>query len=559
MIETVEQFKQKQIEIVEILERLLTFIQKGKEFGFKDNDDLASKLMNGIDKVKSERLKVALVGGFSEGKTSIVAAWSGNYDSDTMKIDVSESSDEVQIYKMDDFDLIDTPGLYGYKETINQVKYKEITRKYISEANLILYVMNSNNPVKDSHKEELEWLMKELNLLSRTIFVISRFDEEADIEDLEDYNKHLEIKKENITNRLKDFEIISDNQPISIVAVAANPYGEGFDYWLSDENKNEYNEISHIIDLQKATSKKIEESGGKDSLVYVTSQSIVKDVIQRQLPIIEEKMVSASNELKILKNSLDEVKKEQEKSEKKISSTKIELKEYITELFTDLILQVKGTDIQTVDDFMERNIGNEGIVLDIKIDNEFERQLGKINQEISKFETNLNASVNHYNSMIEDLTIQGVKVGGDLLKNAKVSSDMVFSTRNLLMPSLKFKPWGAIKLAENLSKGLAVFGAVLGVGVEIFDSYSKVQKEKKLKNAVDTMVNIFEEQRKYYIDLINDIQENSEKYFPYFVELQKKVIETEKEVEKKEQFHKEFELWLNEVKMIESDFISFYE
>ncbi|GAA7488203.1 hypothetical protein ckin124_00070 [Helicobacter pylori] len=31
-------------------------------------------------------------------------------------------------------------------------------------------------------------MFRTLNLLSRTIFVISRFDEEADIEDEEDYN-----------------------------------------------------------------------------------------------------------------------------------------------------------------------------------------------------------------------------------------------------------------------------------------------------------------------------------------------------------------------------------
>ncbi|GHS46540.1 hypothetical protein VN1165_08420 [Helicobacter pylori] len=47
-------------------------------------------------------------------------------------------------------------------------------------------------------------MFRTLNLLSRTIFVISRFDEEADIEDEEDYNKRFEIKKENVQNRLDD-------------------------------------------------------------------------------------------------------------------------------------------------------------------------------------------------------------------------------------------------------------------------------------------------------------------------------------------------------------------
>ncbi|GAA7538319.1 hypothetical protein ckin32_13410 [Helicobacter pylori] len=53
-------------------------------------------------------------------------------------------------------------------------------------------------------------MFRTLNLLSRTIFVISRFDEEADIEDEEDYNKRFKIKKENIQNRLNELISLSE-------------------------------------------------------------------------------------------------------------------------------------------------------------------------------------------------------------------------------------------------------------------------------------------------------------------------------------------------------------
>lgn len=314
-METVEQFKEVQAKTVEILQRLLSFVLEGKKFGVALDDGLIDKISKGIAEVTSEKLKVALVGGFSEGKTSIVVAWAGNYDSNTMKIDVSESSDEVQVYHLKDFDLVDTPGLFGFKETSNQLKYKEITRKYISEANLLLYVMNPNNPIKDSHKDELNWLFKDLNLLSRTVFVISRFDEEADIEDDEEYKQRFEIKKENIRLRLRDFEIITDKQSVPIVAVSANPFGEGFDYWLS--KLDEYNQISHINDLQVATARKIKESGDKNALVLATRQSIVKDVIQRQMPIAQKNIALAVEEINMFKNAMDDIRKEQDRSERK--------------------------------------------------------------------------------------------------------------------------------------------------------------------------------------------------------------------------------------------------
>ncbi len=109
----------------------------------------------------------------------------------------------------------------------------------------------------------MNWLFRTLNLLSRTIFVISRFDEEADIEDEEDYNKRFEIKKENVQNRLDDLISLSEEEKESliIVAVAANPFGLGLEYWL--KHKEEFQKLSHIKTLQDATQKKIKENGGK--------------------------------------------------------------------------------------------------------------------------------------------------------------------------------------------------------------------------------------------------------------------------------------------------------
>ncbi|GAA7429307.1 hypothetical protein MM0354_07450 [Helicobacter pylori] len=117
----------------------------------------------------------------------------------------------------------------------------------------------------------MNWLFRTLNLLSRTIFVISRFDEEADIEDEEDYNKRFETKKENIQNRLNDLIFLSEKEKegLRIVAVAANPFGWGLEYWL--KHKEEFQKLSHIKTLQDATQKKIKENGGKLT-IYRRSQ-----------------------------------------------------------------------------------------------------------------------------------------------------------------------------------------------------------------------------------------------------------------------------------------------
>ncbi len=233
MNETLKQFKENQKRNQENLEKLLDFINTGEKYGIKIEESFKAKINSAIQSAADQKLRVVLVGGFSEGKTSIAAAWIERLDK-SMNIDHQESSDAVKIYNTDnEIELVDTPGLFGFKEKehdSNKIeRYKDITKKYVSEAHFILYALNPSNPIKESHKDDLNWLFRTLNLLSRTIFVISRFDEEADIEDEEDYNKRFETKKENIQNRLNDLISLSEKEKegLSIVAVVANPFGWG--------------------------------------------------------------------------------------------------------------------------------------------------------------------------------------------------------------------------------------------------------------------------------------------------------------------------------------------
>ncbi|WP_018981219.1 Rab family GTPase, partial [Saccharibacter floricola] len=202
----------------ENLSALKTFFADGETLGFTVPTYLPRKLSALLDKIdtlstlldrtngKGEdgRVKVALVGGFSTGKTSIVASWLSK-TKDDMKIGVGESSNEVTVYNPDDtYQIIDTPGLYGHKrDTVGDKEaYKNKTRRYVSEAHVLLYVLDPVNPIKDSHKDELNWLFRQLNMLPRTIFVLSRFDKECDVGDEEEYQERFRTKKDNILERL---------------------------------------------------------------------------------------------------------------------------------------------------------------------------------------------------------------------------------------------------------------------------------------------------------------------------------------------------------------------
>lgn len=398
MNETLKQFKENQKRNQENLEKLLDFIKTGEKYGIKIEESFKEKINSAIQSVA--KLRVALVGGFSEGKTSIAAAWIERLDKN-MKIDHQESSDAVKIYNIDnEIELVDTPGLFGFKEKIADSgkdsgeieRYKDITKKYVSEAHLILYALNPSNPIKESHKDDLNWLFRTLNLLSRTIFVISRFDEEADIEDEEDYNKRFKTKKENIQNRLHDLISLSkkEKEGLSIVAVAANPFGWGLEYWL--KHKEEFQKLSHIKTLQDATQKKIKENGGKLT-IEEAKKSVIQDVVYKQMPLAKKEQQNLKRELEDFNKAMEKRRKEIQNLKGEISQARINLKEFITRYFSDLSRQVAGTSLETFNDFVIREIGNESINIETRVQNAFERETQGIFNEIAKIGTSFNADI----------------------------------------------------------------------------------------------------------------------------------------------------------------------
>ncbi|MCQ2746525.1 50S ribosome-binding GTPase [Helicobacter pylori] len=550
MNETLEQFKRNQKRNQEILQKLLDFVHTGEEYGIKAEESLKDKIHNAMENVGDQKLKVALVGGFSCGKTSIAAAWIDRLDK-SMKIDHKESSDAVKIYDIDnEMELVDTPGLFGFKEKITDSgkieRYKDITKKYISEAHLILYALNPSNPIKESHKDDLNWLFRTLNLLSRTIFVISRFDEEADIEDEEDYNKRFKIKKENIQNRLNELISLSEEEKESliIVAVAANPFDLGVEHWL--KHQEEFQKLSHIKTLQDATQKKIKENGGKLTIIEEAKKSVIQDVIHRQMPLAKQALQDINREMEYLNKTLEKRRKEIQDLNKEISQARIHLREFITRYFSDLISQVSGTSLETFNDFVIREIGDKGINIETKVQNAFERQTQGIVNEIAKIETGFNADM----SFFEKHAGAFGRIGINLLKqskfinatNIKLARDGIVAAGKFvgIDLALKFKPWGAVKLAGNLNKALPL----IGLAFEAWDSYNKYQKQQKLDKAKGEMKSHFDRQKQEILDLINDETRFKQTCFPMALELEKCIQACEESVKKTQECAQGLAKWI---------------
>ncbi|BAW68682.1 labile enterotoxin outputA [Helicobacter pylori] len=254
-----------------------------------------------------------------------------------------------------------------------------------------------------------------------------------------------------------------------------------------------------------------------------------------------------------LKRELEDLNKAMEKRLKEIQSLKGEisqastnLREFITRYFSDLIRQVVGTSLETFNDFVIREIGDEGINIDTRVQNAFERETQGILNEIAKIGTSFNAD----RSLFEKHAGTFGKIGNEFLTksglinatNIKLARDAIAAVGKFVGLDLafKFKPWGAVKLAGNLNKAVPV----IGFAFEAWDSWNKYQKEQKLEEAKKGMVSHFDNQKKEILDLINDETRFKQTCFSSALELEESLQKIKEAIEKTQECDQEFEKWI---------------
>ncbi|SDW19838.1 GTPase SAR1 family protein [Pseudomonas syringae] len=563
MNSTLELFLNQNNKALALLGKLRVFLEQGLALGVNIDPTLLSKLEHASQNLADEKLKIALIGGFSEGKTSIAAAWMERLDKSSMNISQQESSSEVKVYEVDDnFVLIDTPGLFGFKEQYNAdidavEKYKDITRKYVSEAHLVLYVMNSTNPIKDSHKDDLNWLFRTLDLLPRTVFVLSRFDEVADVEDEASYAQHLQVKRHNVESRLRESIGANDAEvaALSIVAVAANPFDMGTDYWL--ERLGQFKALSHIGTLQQATAGKIQSSGGPTAIVEQARKSVILDVLHKELPVAVENDQRLGDEVERLAGVSRTLTRQLDGAKGQIGEVRIGLREFVTRYFSGLIMRTEGLTQETFKEFFEREIGRDGVMVTTRLQNEFDRQLNGVSQELSRMRLSFDSEIEHFNTNVINFGKQGVNyvIKGNLINNGSIlaARDGIVSVAKTLGvdlgKALKFKPWGAVNLAKNLNGILSVAGLAL----EVWDSYERKKREEQFRKAITEMVDNFNTQREELLAMIQDAS-FEKNFFPDFALLAANAADVQVAINTQNKLREQFREWRESGELIEAEF-----
>ena len=531
---------------------------KNRTFSKELEDSFGSSLEK-VASLKREmqdgKLRIALVGAFSDGKTSTVAGFLGHAD-DNMKIAEEESSDEIIEYKPTNIDkglppclFVDTPGLFGQK-------FSAITEKYISEAHIILYIVAATNPLKDSHRETVSWLMNKLNKFDNTIFVINRMDDVCDYTDPEDFVEKSKQKKEFLIENISRFCNLEKNDDkiknLNIVCISSDPEGKGLqningkqNYWLTPERREKYEKYSRMQNLRDCVNNVVKQTLPQKLIHDTALTAIIAEVeknfiaLQNEHEKLNEVVIpETKNTVEILERDLDNTKKDLNREIRPC-------REELESLEKRIVSKIRSATVVSIQEVVEEEIGVgedacklQAHVQDILRDH-FEHIVSmscqKIKSDFDLGSENIDSALKHF-----------AKMGADGMKSfGGIGKATIFAGRDILGKvgiAVKFKPWGAVKLAGAINKGVPVAGVVISLVIDVVDIVqSKSQQEKFANQKSELIKNI----QTIFNDIYSQFNNNAlfiESFAPQVFEMETQIGGAQKmlkELENNEKFCEE--------------------
>lgn len=540
-----EQFKQFNLDkqaTVRTLHALREILGDLADIGVDVQDDL-SKIASAIHTVESDVLRIALLGAFSDGKTSVIAAWLGKV-MDDMKIDMDESSDRLSIYRPEGLpdlcEIVDTPGLFGDKErTIDgqQVMYEDLTKRYISEAHLILYVVDATNPLKESHSAIAKWILRDLDKLSSTVFVINKMDEVTDLTEEALFAEQAAIKKENLKTKLQRAANLNPEElaRLNIVCIASNPNGRGLPFWFG--KLAHYESRSRINDL-KATTHRVLQGNVPEVLRAKTGLDVVRDVVGKKLML-------ARVQLDDLQSYEEQNREESTRIQQDIQRGRSEVKRLAGELFnelqaieTQLLGKLRPLSMEDIRVYLEEEVGytedSTGYKLNLKIKTVIDRFFAQSSAVTNRISLDISSQLDSSASFLETMGSKALGTASTALKGVSklqpaVIKQTIFAARDVLgnMTGMvvKFKPWEATKLAGSISRWAGPAGAAIQVGTDLFQAYKAHELEQELQQVKSDIGDFIKGSFKNIYDLLSSDEQIYEFFAPQLKEFEKVVID----------------------------------
>lgn len=482
-------------------QRLEQLILKTKQLlAQTDNSDLAQKMDAELQEVSERKeLRLAFVGQYSSGKSTIISALTGNKD---ILIDANIATDKTIEYRWNNITLMDTPGILAGKVE----EHDERTKAALKECDLIFYVLTSqlfddvifNNFIDLAYNQ---------HLADKMFIVVNKMNMEYG-----DYTQLVQNYTTSLQNTFKERGY--DFSAFPVAFIDANDYLEGvkdkddefiqvsnFEKFINDLNS--FVSSKGLIKKQFDTPVRVLQSYAKDIAILEVDQNLAEFYRQfeQRLSISERELkrdvsnvlysfeTDAMTKVSALSSGIGslgeaEWKAQQEELnralQRSINTTSTKIEKVVEQNYADLLKEVE-------------NFGHRDTLA--KYISSIDAKLKSPNISIEE-RNNLN-----YQKKALDWLKSGAAKVGDMapgvngvfggISNASGSQlhNIVLNVGHFFGKS--FRPWEAVRWASNIAK-VAKFGIpVVTAGIDIWIQLREEKKENERLQQIKESKNQF--------------------------------------------------------------------
>lgn len=462
------------------------------------HSDLVEKLKSDLSDVSERKeLRIAFVGQYSSGKSTIISAMTGNKE---IKIDANVSTDIVSEYRWNNIVLLDTPGILAGKIE----EHDQRTKEALKDSDLIFYVLTSqlfdavifNNFIDLAYNQHLE---------DKIFIIVNKMGMEyGEYDDLiESYKSSLKLIFEERGYDITRF-------PIAFIDAA--DYIDGV-----EDGDEEFKEMSHFekfINLLNS---------------FVSNKGLIKKQFDSPVRIMQNAVQSVA--ISQVDPAMYEFYRQ---FETRLNRSQREMKRDLSGLIynfnSSCMAEVVNTanNIGEVDEAqwnvlsndLEKNLNNKISQLAVDIDNVVNSNYAQLLEEmqefggkdaIVKYSESLDAKLQQPGISIEEKTnfetqkriLGWLRTGAAKVADAVPGIDSVFqgvsgasgSQLHSIVKQVghffgkKFKPWEAVRMASRIGK-VAKFGVpLLGAALDVYfadkerrDENKRLQQIKESRN-----------------------------------------------------------------------------
>lgn len=464
------------------------------------NSDLLQKMNTELQEVSERKdLRLAFVGQYSSGKSTIISALTGNKD---ILIDANISTDKTTEYRWNNIILMDTPGILAGKVE----EHDERTKAALKECDLIFYVLTSqlfddvifNNFIDLAYNQ---------HLADKMFIVVNKMNMEYG-----DYAQLVQNYTASLQNTFKERGYDFSAFPVAFIDV--NDYLEGvkdgddefiqvsnFEKFINDLNS--FVSSKGLIKKQFDTPVRILQSYAKNIAISEVNQNLAEFYRQfeQRLSISERELkrdvsnvlysfeTDAMTKVSALSSgigSLEEAvwKAQQEKLNKtlqqSINATSTKIEQTVEQNYKDLLKEVEN--------FAHRDTL-------VKYISSIDAKLNSPNISIEE-RNNLNYQKKALNWLKSGAAKVGEMAPGVNGLFGGISNASGSQLHNIVLNvghffGKNFRPWEAVRWASNIAK-VAKFGIpVVTAGIDIWMQLREEKKENERLQQIKESKNQF--------------------------------------------------------------------